>query len=158
MDAEKKQEFTRRISQSNRSGLVVVQYDILYAYMEEAKAAHDAGDYEGFKTAVRKGDRVLVELSETLNFRYALSGQLYSLYSFARRALMQCMVKNSCQGIEDAKKALDPLRSRFVQVAAQDTSEPLMQNTQQVYAGITYGKQNLQESFQEPDTSRGFFA
>lgn len=158
MDAEKKQEFTRRITQSNRSGLVVVQYDILYAYMEDAKAAHEAGDYEGFKAAVRKGDRVLTELSETLNFQYTLSGQLYSLYSFARRALMQCIVKNSCQGMEDAKKALDPLRTAFVQVAAQDTSEPLMQNTQQVYAGITYGKQNLQESFQEPETSRGFFA
>lgn len=158
MDAEKKKEFTRRISQSNRSELVVIQYEIFYAYMEDAKAAHEAGDYEGFRTAIQKGDRVLTELSNTLDFQYELSGQLYSLYDFAKRALMQCIVKKDCQGIEDAKKALDPLYAAFVQVAEQDTSEPLMRNTQQVYAGMTYGKQNLKESFQEPETSRGFFA
>lgn len=158
MDAEKKREFTRRISQSNRSELVVIQYEIFYAYMEDAVAAHETGDYEGFRAAIRKGDRVLAELSDTLDFQYELAGQLYALYDFAKRALMQCIVKKDCQGIEDAKKALDPLYTAFVQVAAQDTSEPLMRNTQQVYAGMTYGKQNLKESFQEPETSRGFFA
>ena len=44
------------------------------------------------------------------------------------------------------------------EVAKQDTSEPLMHNTQQVYAGMTYGKEQLNENFQESDTSRGFFA
>lgn len=158
MDADKKQEFTRRISQSNRSGLVVLQYEILEAYMEDAVHAHEAGDYEAFKAAVHNGDRVLVELSETLNFRYGLAGQLYSLYNYARRMLMQCIVRNNCQGVEDARKALKPLHAAFEKVAEQDTSEPLMCNTQQVYAGITYGKENINESFQEPDTSRGFFA
>lgn len=33
-----------------------------------------------------------------------------------------------------------------------------MQNTQQVYAGMTYGKNDLTETFQMPETSRGFFA
>ncbi len=158
MDAEKKQEFTRRISQSNRSGLVVVLYDILETYMEDARMAHEAGDYEAFKAAIRKSDKVLVELSEALNFQYGLAGQLYALYNYARRALMRCIVQNNCQGIEDARKTLNPLRAAFEKVAQQDTSEPLMRNTQQVYAGMTYGKATINESFQEPETSRGFFA
>ena len=158
MNAEKKQEFTRRISQSNRSELVVIQYEIFYEYMKDAKEAHENGDYESFRAAIHKGDNVLTELSNTLDFQYELSNQLYALYDFSKRALMQCIVKKNCQGIEDAKKALDPLYAAFVQVAKQDTSEPLMRNTQQVYAGMTYGKQNLKESFQEPETSRGFFA
>ena len=48
MDAEKKQEFTRRISQSNRSELVVIQYEILDTYLADAQTAHEEGDYEAF--------------------------------------------------------------------------------------------------------------
>lgn len=158
MDAEKKQEFTRRIAQSNRSGLIVIQFEMTETYMEDAKAALDADDYDAFKTAIHNADRVLAELSETLNFKYALAGELYALYNFARRSLMLCIVRKNCQGIEDARRVLVPLRKAFEKVAAQDTSEPLMQNTQQVYAGMTYGKEDLNESFQEPETSRGFFA
>lgn len=158
MDAEKKQEFTRRISQSNRSELVVIQYEILDTYLADAQTAHEEGDYEAFAGAVRKADRVLAELSGVLNFKYELSGQLYALYNFARRSLMSSIIRNNCEGILDAKRALAPLWEAFRQIAAQDTSEPLMRNAQQIYAGITYGKENLRESFQEPDTSRGFFA
>ena len=46
----------------------------------------------------------------------------------------------------------------FVQAAAQDMSAPLMKNTQQVYAGYTYGRDDLVETFDKPDRSRGFFA
>lgn len=158
MDAEKKQEFTRRISQSNRSGLVLVMYDMLYEYLEEAQGAHKMGDYEGFKKACRQADRVVAELVEALDFTYPLAGQLYALYTFIRKSLMLGIVKNDMQGICDAKRVLNPLHSAFEKVAEQDKSEPLMRNTQQVYAGITYGKENLKESFQEPDISRGFFA
>ena len=158
MDAEKKQEFTRRISQSNRSRLVLVMYDMLYEYLEEAQGAHETGDYEGFKKACRHADRVVAELVEALDFTYPLAGQLYALYTFIRKCLMLGIVKNDTQGISDAKRVLNPLHSAFEKVAEQDKSEPLMRNTQQVYAGITYGKENLKESFQEPDTSRGFFA
>ena len=158
MDAEKKQEFTRRISQSNRSGLVVIMYEILEEYLTDAEKAHEEGKYEEFKEAIHHGDRVLLELSEILNFTYGLATQLYALYNFSRRALMMSIVKNDTQGILDTRRVLAPLHTAFEKVAEGDTSEPLMHNTQQVYAGMTYGKENLTESFQELDTSRGFFA
>lgn len=158
MDAEKKKEFTRRISQSNRSGLIVVMYDMLYTYIEEAAQEYASENYEAFKEAVRHADRVAAELSEALDFRYGLAGQLYPLYTFLRKSLMMCIVKNNIDGLKEAKRVLNPLYAAFEKVAAQDESEPLMQNTQQVYAGMTYGKETLKESYQEPDTSRGFFA
>ena len=157
MNAERKQEFTRRIAHSNRSELVIVMYDMLYVYMEDAQNAHVIGDYEAFKKSLRHADRVVAELAEALDFTYPLAGELYALYTYLRKSLMIGIVKNNTQGIEDAKRVLNPLHTAFQKVAEQDTSEPLMRNTQQVYAGITYGKENLKESFQEPDTSRGFF-
>jgi flagellar protein FliS len=125
--------------------------------MEEAQDAHAMGNYEEFKKSLRNTDRVVAELADALDFTYPLAGELYALYTFLRKSLMSCMVKNDTQGIVDAKRVLTPLYTAFVKVAEQDTSEPLMRNTQQVYAGITYGKENLKESFHEPDTSRGFF-
>lgn len=158
MNKDKKTEFTRRISQCNRGGMIVIMYDILFAYMEEAQERHEQGTYKEFKTAIQNADRVLMEMQESLNFAYSIAGQLYALYTFARKALIRCVIKNNTEGIEDAQKVLKNLYTGFIEAARQDTSVPLMQNTQQVYVGITYGKENLTESFQEPDTSRGFLA
>ena len=49
------------------------------------------------------------------------------------------------------------LHASFVEVAKQDTSGPLMENIQHVYAGITYGKNDLVENCIS-DAQRGFFA
>ena len=40
MEKSLKQEFTRRLSQCNRGELVVIMYDIVFAYMDEAKKAN----------------------------------------------------------------------------------------------------------------------
>ena len=44
MQKEKIQEFTRRVSQDNRTSLIVTMYDIMLTYLDEAKAALDAED------------------------------------------------------------------------------------------------------------------
>ena len=64
--------------------------------------------------------------------------------------------ENKLLKIEEAENIMRKLYSSFVQAAALDKSEPLMSNTQQVYAGITYGKNQLNESFVNNDY-RGFF-
>ena len=43
MTTEKKQMFTRRITQANKTQLTVIVYEMLSAYLEDARAAHDAG-------------------------------------------------------------------------------------------------------------------
>ena len=53
---------------------------------------------------------------------------------------------------------LQKLYQSFCKVAETDSSAPMMKNTQQVYAGYTYGKGDLVENCQELDKSRGFFA
>ena len=58
--------------------------------------------------------------------------------------------------IDEAEKILKRLYTSFCEVAKSDTSGPLMRNTQQVYAGMTYGRTTLNESYME-DSHRGFF-
>ena len=158
MDDNRKQEFTRRISTSNRGQMIVVIYDICFAYMEEASAYIEGQNMQEAKQSIKNADRVIAQLQSSLDFKYPIAMELYPLYTFARKELMSTLYMRSTEGIEHAKKVLNNLYLGFVQAAKSDDSEPLMHNTQQVYAGITYGKEQLNENYQEPDTSRGFFA
>jgi flagellar protein FliS len=157
MDNQLKQDFTRRLSQCNRGEMIVIIYDIFFAYADEAKKAYAAGEHEEMKTAVRKAQRVLDELCQSLNFAYELSGNLFSLYVFCKKQLARTMYENRLDGLEEAEKILRRLYISFEEAARQDKSAPMMQNTQQVYAGMTYARGALNENYMDLDSQRGFF-
>lgn len=156
MKKEQIVDFTRRISQCNRGELVVVMYDIFFVYMEDAREAFAAQEWEAYKDALRKASRTIDELISALNFSYELAGNLYSIYVFCKDSLAKSMYKRDTTDMEYAVRLMKKLYDGFVQVAAQDMSAPLMKNTQQVYAGYTYGKDDLVETCQDANTSRGF--
>ncbi len=157
MTQEKKQEFTRRLSCCNRGGMVVVMYDILFAYLEDAEESHPK-DYGAFKASVGKAQQVIRRLMDDLDFTYPIAGSLYGAYQFANKHLSLAVCKNGVQNVRDAKRVLGNLYEGFVEAARQDTSEPLMQHTQQVVAGMTYQKGSLTETLQGSENSRGFLA
>ena len=54
---------------------------------------------------------------------------------------------------------MQKLGKSFAEIAKQDKSAPIMQNSQKVYAGLTYGKNSLNEVFFDKNqASRGFKA
>mgnify|MGYP000800255346 CR=1 FL=1 len=57
----------------------------------------------------------------------------------------------------EAEDELGELSDSFETAAADDKSAPLMDNAQKVYAGMTYGRGRLTESFINDD-NRGFLA
>lgn len=157
MKQEQVQDFTRRISQSNKSGLVVIVYDIIFAYIKDAEDSLADGNYEVFRDSLAKAQRGVDELIRALDFQYEIAKNLYSLYVFAKEAMAKAIIRKGKEELDGAKAVLMNLYDGFLEAARQDHSKPLMQNAQQVYAGMTYGKNNLTETFQEP-ASRGFFA
>ncbi len=158
MTREKIQEFTLRLSQCNRGGMILIIYEILFTYMEDAENALEQKDREEYKHSLRRAQDALTELIGALDFSYEISKNLYSLYVYSRTELAKAMYEGKATRIIDTKKILKPLYAAFVKAAEQDTSGPLMSNTQQIYAGMTYGKHNLTENYMEIDTHRGFFA
>ena len=50
------------------------------------------------------------------------------------------------------------LHDAYQTVSKKDDSAPLMDNIQTVYAGITYGRTDVNESFMDNNERRGFFA
>ena len=156
MKNELKQDFTRRLSQCNAGEMIVIIYDILFAYLDDVKGAYEEDSHEQMKVAIRRAQNVLDELIHSLNFAYPLSKNLHSLYVFCKNQLARTMYENRWDGLMEAEKILLRLYGSFVEVARQDTSEPLMRNTQQVYAGMTYGRASLNENYMDDD-QRGFF-
>lgn len=158
MTREKIQEFTRRLSQCNRGGMILIIYEILFTYMEDAEAALEQKDRDEYKRSLRRAQDALTELIGALDFSYDIAKNLYSLYVYSRTELAKAMYEGKATRIVATKKILKPLYVAFTKAAEQDTSGPLMSNTQQIYAGMTYGKNNLTENYMEIDTHRGFFA
>lgn len=156
MKKEQIQDFTRRISQCNKGGLIVIMYDIFFTHLEDAKSAYKSKDWGEFKEAVRRAERALAELIDALDFSYDMAKELYSIYVFCRDSLAKTMYKRELEDLILAERFMKKLYDGFVEAAKQDTSAPLMTNTQQVYAGYTYGRDDV-DTYQEFDTSRGFF-
>ena len=79
---------------------------------------------------------------------------------FAGRHLQKMCIrdryKRDLKEVELAENLMKKLYTAFAEVMKEDTSAPLMRNTQQIYAGYTYGKNDLVETYQDFDTSRGF--
>lgn len=157
MTDEKRQEFTRRLSQCNSGGMIVIIYDILFVYMEDARLAYETKDRDELKSSIRKAQKTLDELINSLDFSYDVSGNLFSLYVYCKNELSRALYENRLDGLKEADQILQRLYASFVEVAKQDTSEPLMQNTQQVYAGMTYARGELNENYMDLDNHRGFF-
>ena len=101
MNNELKQEFTRRLSQCNSGEMIVIIYDILFAYLDDAKKAHENEQYEGQKDAIRKSQRVLAELMGSLDFSYEISHNLRDLYQFCKNELSSAMYENSIDGLDE---------------------------------------------------------
>lgn len=156
MTRERKQEFILRISQSNRSELVVIIYEIILTYLDEAKVAFENKEMTEYRDIIRKAQPFVSELMEVLDFKYEISIELLQLYLYVNKALIRSIIRREKKDLESAIVVLETLKTGFIGVSEQDTSGPLMKNTQQVYAGLTYGREKLTESVNNKDMSRGY--
>lgn len=156
MTKELKQEYTLKITQANKSELVVILYEMFLIYLEEAVQAHDKGDRAEFQDGIRKARGCLKELMASLHLEYEPAMNLLQLYLYASRELARADIRNSTENLLHVKSVMTKLHDAYEEVSRQDASGPVMGNTQTVYAGLTYGKNTLTESLSDQGSSRGF--
>ncbi len=158
MNRDKISAFTLRIASSNGCGLISILYDIYEEYETDALENFEAGQVTEAIVALKKCAEVVSHLQKDLNFEYKVSGNLYALYDYVQRNVSKSIYKANADGLLEAKKVMDELGDAFDQLAKEDTSSPIMQNTQHIMAGITYGKNSLNESVMGNQARRGFWA
>ena len=164
MTKDKISSFQVRITQSNKTELIVVLYEIYFAYIEEALQLLDAMGEEktkeqiqDFAKAIRMASQVVRHLEDDLNFSYEISGSLFGLYNFVETKIARASYSLMKEDLEDTLKVMKPLYESFKEVAASDDSKPLMQHTQRVSAGYTYGRNDVNEAV-STESNRGYFA
>jgi len=159
MDKEKAVDYTRRVTQASQSELIVIMFDVIMSDIEEARVYYDAENYYEYSRSIKHAERFVQELMSALNYTYSISYALMSLYMFVHKTLIAADMGRRPEKLDDAVRVLEKLRSGFCQVSTEDKSGPVMQNTQQVYAGMTYGRGVLNETFVDArDYNRGFSA
>ena len=158
MTKELKQQFTLRITQANKTELIVILYDMILTYIDEAKEAYEKENRAGFHDAIRKIRGCNQELIASLNLEYEPAMNLLSLYIYVNRELVHADVRNQLEPLEHVTMVISGLKEAYEIIATQDKSGAVMQNTQTVYAGLTYGKNNLTENMADQGMNRGFLA
>ncbi len=159
MDSEKLRTYTARITQANRSELVVITYDLIIDSIEAAKESFEKEDFFTYDRELKRVQKLLNELMGSLDHRFPIAKDLFQLYSFSNRRVIEAVFKKDPELLNTVTSVMEKLRVGFEGVAKEDTSGPVMANTQKLYAGLTYGRHALDEVFLNPnEASRGFKA
>ncbi len=140
MTKEQIQQFTVRIANCNKTELVVITYDIILTYLDEAQRSYDLNDMEGFVFNVKKARQYVNNLTTNLDLQYSISYELLRLYMFIDKSLFQGILKKKPVNFQCLNEMIERLKASFVEVAKQDTSKSVLNNTQEVYAGYTYSR------------------
>lgn len=156
MTREKKQEFTLRITQANKTGLIEILYEMILHYLEEGKEAYAQQNRQEFRDAIRKARGCINELLHSLNMEYELAVRLLQLYVYCNRELAFADVRFEPAHLENVEMVIGKLQVTYAELVKQDDSAPVMQNPQAVYAGLTYGKKELTENMADQGMNRGF--
>ena len=162
MNKEAIKTFSYRISQANRTELVVITMDMAVQYMEDALNDKNSADY---KENLRMAKRVVDQLVSALDMRFDISRQLFDVYMVVERYIIKAGSGATDENYHSEEREklintsismLGKLRESFHQVARQDDSESLMKNAQQVYAGLTYSNIGGASETYSTGVNRGF--
>lgn len=157
MKEESVKTFSYRISQASKTELVVIMYDMAAEYLRDGIDAAKSDRYEEFRLSLKYAKRVIDQLAADLDMQYEISGELLKLYSVMGRYLIKASSIGEDALVNTVIKMLSALRKSFYELSKSDDSGPVMKNTQQVYAGLTYSSGgNSNEYSEDPMQNRGF--
>lgn len=139
MTKEQINEFSMRISQSNKTEIVVITYEIIINYLDSAKKSIN-NNIDDFVFNVKKARQFLNQLSTALDFRYELSVELMNLYMYANECLIKSEMKRQDIHLSTVRDMMCKLKGAFEEISRQDISGPAMQGGEKVYEGLTYGR------------------
>ena len=147
--------YSYRVTQASRTELIVIMYDVALNYLIDAMDYYNDSKIENFRDELKKAQRVINHLSSVLDMNYEISLELMRLYRYINNVLVRSSIRKEVEELRVVISMLQKLRGTFEKVSEQDKSGPMMMNTQQVYAGLTYSNGGLNE-YHDQTTKRGF--
>lgn len=137
-------EYMVRISQSSKTGLVVISCEIASVYMKEAKEAFRTDDKETFLFSIKKAMDFVDDLSSSLDMSYEISKSLISLYTAVKRTLIHANAAYTLKGIDGCIRIMDRIGEAFEKVAEEEEDKtPSYAGGEQIITGVTYGRNSM---------------
>ncbi len=139
MTDEQKKEFSLRISQSNRTEVVVISYEIILNYIESARECFRVGQMDEMIANLKNAKSFINNLASSLDLKYEISYDLINLYRYSNKIILSCIIKKSVDGLATVENIIGSLKDSFSQIAIQDTRGSAIFGSSKVIAGLTYG-------------------
>ena len=140
MTKEQINEFSMRISQSNKTQIVVITYEIIINYLDSGMISFDNKNVTDFVFNIKKARQFLNQLSSSLDFTQKISFELMNLYMYANDCLVKSEIKQQNVNLSTVRDMMEKLREAFEIVSKDDKSMSVMQGGEKVFQGLTYGK------------------
>lgn len=147
-----------QVANATRGQLLKITYDLLLGSLDNIKQYGQEKAEKEFGVEIGRARQILQELIDTLDFKQTISKDLLRIYVYINGLLIKSLMVYDASLIDQAKGLINQLLEGWDGAIAKDSeSLKVMDNAQQVYAGLTYGKNNLNESMLD-NKNRGFKA
>ena len=152
-----KSAYVLRISQANPVELVVINFEIILEFLNEANTS----DNEVFRTAIAKAKDGLEQLIQSLNFEISFAHDFYEIYKYTYKLLSDARF-NGCReaaslNVAEATELMQMLLDGWRETAEKTESETAA-NAPKVYSGLTYGRDGNANEYIEENKDRGYMA
>lgn len=88
---------------SSPEELVLLLYNGILRFIEEAKSAIELKNYGIANESIKRAQDIVTELMLTLDMNYEISKSLYNLYDFMLRRLIDANIKKDISILEEVK-------------------------------------------------------
>ncbi len=151
------EDYVARIASATPLQLVIISYELVIKYIEDAEKCID--NKKMFEFNLNKSRAFLDDLKNSLDMSYEVSKNLMSLYNYVSQQISYYMFNQKIEYANEAKKVVNELLDGWRAIENEEKDKtPLMENTQQLYAGLTYNKSGQLSEYVETDAKRGFKA
>lgn len=134
------EEFKRRIATGSKEELLIVTFDIMSEYIEEAESDFQRKNIEEFLEKNKNARKCLGNIISSLNMDYSLSYELLRLYLFINKSLIQSEIRKEPVNYQCISTIINKIRNSFAVVAANEKTATGYNNDGEIYAGLTYSK------------------
>lgn len=138
MTSEKKQEYTRRITEANPTGVVALTYEIARGYYEDAITAFKAGDRDTYRLEISRGNKCIEQLILSLDPSYGISIYLLRIYNYILECARKASFTYDTGELKEPVEILAKIGGTFEEIAPQDKRSAGVQGGAEVYDGLTY--------------------
>lgn len=140
------------IANASQGELLCITYEML---LEEIQNAMEEQTKDERKKHIDQAVKIIKMLASDLDFRYDLAHQLFNIYVYVQGLLIK---SRDHVMLEEAYKLINKLYEAYKQITENEQNKkPIMQNAEAIYAGLTYGKDSINEVSLE-DFNRGYKA